>query len=157
MSLDCNHKISKPCRLCSGMETERFSVVFSLKKYAKQADFNFLYIYSKYSRQIHNDPLARQTGASCLVIAPLETAHFTSEHFWKDISCKMKAPFICKYNSDFLGFHKLRNLIIDKTIDVTMDSMSLTTCIALCQASIEPTHIVFLLKKKCICAKGIII
>ena len=48
-----------------------------------------------------------------MVYAPLETEYITDKYFWKDVPCDVKAPFICKHNSDLLGFHKLRLSLFD--------------------------------------------
>ena len=109
--------------------------------------------YRKYSREDHNNPLIRKTGASCLVYAPLETKGLNYKYFWKDLPCDIKAPFICKHNPDFLGFHKLSNLVLDKSIDIKISSMSLTTCLTICKVQGD-THIAFVLEDRCICAKG---
>ena len=109
----------------------------------------------KYSRSTHNNPLTRKTGATCLVYAPLEDKyHPNDKYFWKDVPCDVKAPFICKYNPDLLGFHKLSNLVLDKSMDIRLASMSLTTCLAICKAQTDTTHIAFILEDRCICAKG---
>ena len=68
----------------------------------------FIFIHRKYTRSTHNNPLTRKTSSSCMVYAPLETQYITDKYFWKDVPCDVKAPFICKHNSDLLGFHKLR-------------------------------------------------
>ena len=48
-----------------------------------------------------------------MVYAPLETKYISDKYFWKDVPCDVKAPFVCKHNSDLLGFHKLRLSPID--------------------------------------------
>ena len=66
----------------------------------------------------------------------------------------MKAPFICKHNPDFLGFHRLDHLVLDVTVNVKMPSMSLTTCFAICHSTPEPSNIAFILGDQCVCGKG---
>ena len=73
----------------------------------------FIFIHRKYTRSTHNNPLTRKTSSSCMVYAPLETQYITDKYFWKDVPCDVKAPFICKHNSDLLGFHKLRLSLFD--------------------------------------------
>ena len=75
--------------------------------------FFFIFIHRKYTRSTHNNPLTRKTSSSCMVYAPLETQYITDKYFWKDVPCDVKAPFICKHNSDLLGFHKLRLSLFD--------------------------------------------
>ena len=75
--------------------------------------FNVIFIHRKYTRSTHNNPLTRKTSSSCMVYAPLETQYITDKYFWKDVPCDVKAPFICKHNSDLLGFHKLRLSLFD--------------------------------------------
>ena len=89
-----------------------------------------------------------------MVYAPLETQYITDKYFWKDVPCDVKAPFICKHNSDLLGFHKLSNLVLEKSLDIRIPSMSLTTCLTVCKAQTDPSHIAFILEDRCICAKG---
>ncbi len=55
---------------------------------------------------------------------------------------------------DFLGFHKISNLAFTASLDITIDSMSLTTCLALCMAQTDPTHVAIIHETRCICAKG---
>ena len=108
----------------------------------------------KYQRDKHNKILIRSTDSTCVAYAPLEALRHEYKFFWKDISCDTKAPFVCRHNPDFLGFHKLSDLELDVTLDVKIPSMSMTTCLALCQATTEPTQIVFVLENRCICSKG---
>ena len=110
--------------------------------------------FRRYSRESHNNPLTRKTSSSCLAYAPLETGSFNYKYFWKDIQCNIEAPFICKHNPDFLGFHKLSNLVLDVSVDVKLSSMSLSTCLAICVAQEDSISISFVLKDRCICAKG---
>ena len=88
-----------------------------------------------------------------MVYAPLETKYITDKYFWKDVPCDVKAPFVCKHNSDLLGFHKLSNLVLEKSLDIRIPSMSLTTCLTVCKAQADPSHIAFILEDRCICAK----
>ena len=85
---------------------------------------------------------------------PLEGTSFTYKYYWKDVPCETKANFICEYNGDFLGFHKLSNLILDKALVVEFNSMTLTVCLSICKAHNEPIHVAFILEQTCICAKG---
>jgi len=110
----------------------------------------------KYSRSTHNNPLTRQTSLSCLAYAPLETKDITEKYFWKDVPCDVKAPFICKHNPELLGYHKLSNLVLDISIDIRIPSMSLTTCLMICKAQTDPSHIAFILEDRCICSKGMV-
>ena len=89
-----------------------------------------------------------------MAYAPLETGSFNYKYFWKDIQCDIEAPFICKHNPDFFGFHKLSNLVLDVSVDVKLSSMSLSTCLAICTAQEDSISISFVLKDRCICAKG---
>ena len=107
----------------------------------------------RYSREKLINPLNRKTGSSCLVYAPVENSELDFKYYWKDVPCDVKAPFICKHNSDFLGFHKLSNLVLDKSIDIRVSSMSLTTCLTICKVQGD-THIAFVLEDRCICSKS---
>ena len=108
----------------------------------------------KYSRENHNNPLTHKNGASCLVYAPLETSGLDYKYFWKSVPCDVKASFICKHHPDFLGFHKVSNLVLDKSLDIKIQSLSLTTCLTLCHAQADVAHIAFILEERCICAKS---
>ena len=91
---------------------------------------------------------------ACLVYAPLETSGLDYKYFWKSVPCDVKASFICKHNPDFLGFHKVSNLVLDKSLDIKIQSMSITTCLTLCHAQADVTHVAFILEDRCICAKS---
>ena len=86
--------------------------------------------------------------------APLETEDITYKYFWKNVPCTVKAPFICKHNPDLLGFHKLSNLVLEKSLDIRLPSMSLTTCLAICHAQTDASHIAFILEDRCVCAQS---
>ena len=46
-----------------------------------------------------------------------------------------KAKFACSYNPDFMGFHFVQNINYDALVDITLDSMTATTCLAYCKAN----------------------
>ena len=115
---------------------------------------NCVISYRRYPREKVINPLNRKTGSSCLVYAPVQKSELDFKYYWKDVPCDVKAPFICKHNPDFLGFHKLSNLVLDKTIDIKLPSMSVTTCLTICQVQADVTHIAFILEERCICAKS---
>ena len=104
--------------------------------------------------------MTRATHGTCIAYASKQTKHTSSsddyKYQWEHIPCDFKAPFICKHNPDFLGFHKLSNLVFGDSLllDMRLPSMSLTTCLLFCQATAEPTHITYTLQDRCICAKG---
>ena len=110
--------------------------------------------YRRYPREKLINPLNRKTGSSCLVYAPVEKSESDFKYYWKDVPCDVQAPFICKHNPDFLGFHKLSNLVLDKSVDIQLSSMSITTCLTICQVQADVTHIAFILEERCICAKS---
>ena len=94
-----------------------------------------------------------------MVLAPLEKHHLdnlgtSQKYFWKDVPCDVQAPFICKHNPDFYGFHKLSNLVLEKSIDIVLASMSLTTCLTICKVQADVSQIAFILEDRCICAKS---
>ncbi len=76
---------------------------------------------------------------------------------YDDMDCKMQAPYVCQYNPDFQGFHRIEDLTLDPTLDVVIGSMSLTTCLALCHATVGPTVVAVLKGTRCICSKGAVI
>ena len=49
---------------------------------------------------------------------------------------------------------RFSNLVLEKSIDIRIPSMSLTTCLTVCKAQTDPSHIAFILEDRCICAKG---
>ena len=98
--------------------------------------------------------MKRQSFASCIAYTPIESTLVDQKYSWHGIPCDMKAPFICKHNPDFLGFHRLDHLVLDVTVNVKMPSMSLTTCFAICHSTPEPSNIAFILGDQCICGKG---
>ena len=49
---------------------------------------------------------------------------------------------------------RFSNLVLEKSLDIRIPSMSLTTCLAVCKAQTDPSHIAFILEDRCICAKG---
>lgn len=102
---------------------------------------------------MHNNPLTRQTDSNCMAYAPIESENINYKYFWRNIPCGTKAPFICQYNPDLLGYHKLSNLVVDKTLDVKLPSMSATTCLSLCQVTSEASQVAFILEDRCICSK----
>ena len=89
-----------------------------------------------------------------MVFAPLEASGLSFKYTWKSVPCNTKAPFICKHNPDFLGFHKLSNLVLDESLDIRIPSMSQGTCLTLCHAQTEVTSVAFILEDRCICAKS---
>lgn len=107
-----------------------------------------------YTRQLHNSPLTRSTSANCLAYGILDFYEPDYKFTWRDIPCDLEAPFICKHNPDLMGFHKLSNLVLDISLSLELPSNSLTTCLAICHATADPTHVAFILEDKCICAKG---
>ena len=48
----------------------------------------------------------------------------------------------------------ISQLVIDPSLDIQMSSMSLTTCLVLCQARTDTIHVAVLLGTRCICTKG---
>ena len=103
---------------------------------------------------MNNNPLTRTTGASCLAYAPIESALINYKYFWKDLPCDTKASFICRHNSDFLGYHKLTHLVLEKSVDVMLPSMTATVCLGICKVQSDATHVAVILESRCICAKG---
>ena len=45
-------------------------------------------------------------------------------------------------------------MVLDVSVDVKLSSMSLSTCLAICVAQEDSISISFVLKDRCICAKG---
>ena len=60
-------------------------------------------------------------------------------------------PLLATGKSNGLGFS---NLVLEKSLDIRIPSMSLTTCLTVCKAQPDPSHIAFILEDRCICAKG---
>jgi len=55
---------------------------------------------------------------------------------------------------DFLGFHKLSDLVYSVSVDIELSSMTLTTCFLICKRSDENIYVAIILESRCICAKG---
>jgi hypothetical protein len=56
--------------------------------------------------------------------------------------------------SDFLGFYKLSAMTLVPQVDVDISSISLTTCLALCAATTDPSQLAVVIQSRCICSKG---
>ena len=69
-------------------------------------------------------------------------------------SCPVQQPYFLSI-LDFLGFHKLSNLVYQPLLDLTLASMTLTTCLAFCSSTVDDTHVAIILETRCICAKGL--
>ena len=113
-----------------------------------------IYFCRTYERTIHTSVLRRQSEAYCVAYSPIESKQINHKYFWRDIPCGVKAPYICKHNPDFLGFHRIDDLIIEPVLDVQITAMSLTTCLSLCRATLEISQVAFIIENRCICAKG---
>jgi hypothetical protein len=71
------------------------------------------------------------------------------------MDCETRAKYACQYNPDFLGYHRLEDLVLDTSVDVSgVPSMTLTTCLSLCQATVVPSEVAVLRGQRCICSKG---
>ena len=76
-----------------------------------------------------------------------------SRYTLKDVDCKEKGKYACAFNGDFLGFHFLNNINYDATIDITLETMTATTCMAYCKSTNELSAVAILQEKRCICSK----
>ena len=113
-----------------------------------------IFFFRKYERTTHTSLLRRESKAKCSAYSPIESILINHKYYWRDIPCDLKAPFICKHNPDFLGFHRFEDVIFDVMIDVEISSMSLTMCLSLCKATLEISEVAFTTGKRCICSKG---
>ena len=71
----------------------------------------------------------------------------------KDVDCKEKGKYACAFNGDFMGFHFLNNINYDATFDITLETMTATTCMAYCKSTNELSAVAILQGKRCICSK----
>ena len=76
-----------------------------------------------------------------------------SRYTLKDVDCKEKGKFACAFNGDFMGFHFVDNINFNAIIDITLDSMTTTTCMATCKTNPQ-SIIAILANKRCICSGG---
>ena len=126
----------------------------------KQAGNNFLYhrngVRVAHTYEYPSSLLEKDRKRICIAMSTLHSKDFshTTRHTLTDVDCDQKGKFACTYNPDFMGFHFLSNINYEAIIDVTLDSMTATTCLSYCKASNELSVIAILLKKRCICSKG---
>ena len=57
---------------------------------------------------------------------------------------------------DFLGFYKVSNLVYVPLVDISLTSMTLTTCLVLCNSTSDQSQVAILVETRCICAKGLL-
>ena len=77
-----------------------------------------------------------------------------SRYTLKDVDCKEKGKFACAFNGDFMGFHFLNNINYDASIDITLETMTATTCLVYCKSTNEVSVVAILQGKRCICSKA---
>ena len=77
-----------------------------------------------------------------------------SRYTLKDVDCKEKGKYACAFNGDFMGFHFLNNINYDATIDITLETMTATTCLVYCKSTNEVSVVAILQGKRCICSKA---
>lgn len=72
---------------------------------------------------------------------------------WQYVDCKAKGPFICQFNKNFMGFHKLEHIEGEVGREVNMRDMTLSTCLAVC-AGMSSAKYAVVLGGRCQCKKG---
>ena len=77
-----------------------------------------------------------------------------SRYTLKDVDCKEKGKYACAFNGDFMGFHFLNNINYDASIDITLETMTATTCMVYCKSTNEVSVVAILQGKRCICSKA---
>ena len=99
--------------------------------------------------QLHEDVVVTGRGDGELgawegsTIAPFRYWTWTSS-FW---------PFSDHWNRCYNIIYN-SNVVLDKSLDIKIQSMSITTCLTLCHAQADATHVAFILEDRCICAKS---
>ena len=58
--------------------------------------------------------------------------------------------------TDFFGFHMMSQLDVTASTDIELPDMTLTTCLTICSATTDPTHVAIIQENRCVCAKGVI-
>ena len=90
-----------------------------------------------------------------MALATLHSNHDYHEtrYTLKDVDCKVPSKYACSYNPDFMGFHFVDNINFNAIIDITLDSMTTTTCMVTCKGNPQ-SMIAILANKRCICSGG---
>ena len=76
--------------------------------------------HRNYVRKVPRTIFDHNTDRSCLAYSMLSPNDWDKQQLyqWKDVDCHTEAPFICHYNQDFLGFHKVSDLDITVAVDI---------------------------------------